>query len=226
MDCLRITLCEANECVSGPKFSSEFRRDFEELLRWRRDVRHFCTDPVEDQLVQELLRRAMMSPSVGYSQPWRWVLVEDLERRRLVAECFERANTAAQATYLDERREQYGRLKLAGLREAPVHLAVFAEEGTTTGSGLGRGTMPETLVWSVVMAIHSFWLAARSEGLGVGWVSILDPDAIGPILDTPPDWRFVAYLCLGWPEEAHEDPLLERSGWESRLQQKDLVLIR
>ncbi len=168
----------------------------------------------------------MMAPSVGYSQPWRWVLVDDLERRQLVIECFEEANKKATDSYQQQQREAYGKLKLAGLRDAPVHLAVFAEEETKTGSGLGRQSMPETLVWSVVMAIHSFWLAARSEGLGVGWVSILDPDAMGSILDTPQNWRFVAYLCIGWPEETHEDPLLERSGWEIRSRQEDLVFTR
>jgi 5,6-dimethylbenzimidazole synthase len=102
------------------------------------------------------------------------------------------------------------------LSQAPVHLAVCADETTAQGHGLGRKTMPETLRYSVVAAIQILWLAARAEGLGVGWVSILDPEAACATLDLPQGWSFVAYLCLGWPEEEHDDPELERHGWEQR----------
>jgi 5,6-dimethylbenzimidazole synthase len=97
-----------------------------------------------------------------------------------------------------------------------VHLAVCADETTGQGHGLGRQTMPETIRYSVVAAIQTLWLAARAEGLGVGWVSILDPEAARAMLDLPAGWTFVAYLCLGWPEEEHDDPELERHGWEQR----------
>jgi 5,6-dimethylbenzimidazole synthase len=97
-----------------------------------------------------------------------------------------------------------------------VHLAVCADEATGQGHGLGRQTMPETIRYSVVAAIQTLWLAARAEGLGVGWVSILDPEAVRVTLDLPAGWAFVAYLCLGWPEEEHDDPELERRGWEQR----------
>jgi len=107
-------------------------------------------------------------------------------------------------------------LKLEGLSQAPVHLAVCADEATAQGAGLGRQTMPETIRYSVVAAIQTLWLAARAEGLGVGWVSILDPAEIKRTLDLPADWSFIAYLCLGWPEEEHADPELERHGWEQR----------
>ena len=107
-------------------------------------------------------------------------------------------------------------MKLEGLEQAPVHLAVCADEATAQGAGLGRRTMPETIRYSVVAAIQTLWLAARAEGLGVGWVSILDPEAARATLDLPEDWSFVAYLCLGWPEADNDVPELEREGWERR----------
>jgi len=117
--------------------------------------------------------------------------------------------------YTDERQEQYVRLKLAGLREAPAHLAVFVDMATQRGSGLGRRTMPEMLAYSVVMAVHTLWLTARARGVGVGWVSILEPLAIARILDVPETWSLVAYLCVGYPEEDHLDRELARAGWET-----------
>jgi len=117
-------------------------------------------------------------------------------------------------------------LKLEGLSQAPVHLAVCADETTGQGHGLGRQTMPETIRYSVVAAIQTLWLAARAEGLGVGWVSILDPDAARAVLDLPEGWTFVAYLCLGWPEEEHDDPELERHGWEQRSCETSATLLK
>jgi 5,6-dimethylbenzimidazole synthase len=200
-----------------PRFDSAFREQFATLVRWRRDVRRFRHDPVEPQLIERLLALAVCAPSVGLSQPWRFVLVETPERREAISENFATANQAALKGYAGERQARYARLKLAGIAQAPVHLAVCADEATATGHGLGRQTMPETLRYSVVTAIQTLWLAARSEGLGVGWVSILDPAAVYTTLDLPSHWTFIAYLCIGWPEEEHDDPELERHGWEMRM---------
>ena len=106
--------------------------------------------------------------------------------------------------------------ELAGLREAPVHLAVFCDEATEQGFGLGARTMPETRRYSAVCALHTFWLAARAYGLGVGWVSILDPTRLAETLEVPPEWSFVGYLCVGWPQEEQLTPELERAGWQAR----------
>jgi 5,6-dimethylbenzimidazole synthase len=200
-----------------PHFDAAFRERFAELVRWRRDVRRFRSDPVPFELIEQLLLLATYAPSVGLSQPWRFVLVETAARRAAIAANFELANRAALDGYQGERRLAYAKLKLAGLGQAPVHLAVCADEATDVGHGLGRQTMPETLRYSVVTAVQILWLAARAEGLGVGWVSILDPDAACRTLELPRDWSLVAYLCIGWPEEEHDDPELERHGWQERL---------
>ncbi len=199
-----------------PRFDAAFKAQFAELVRWRRDVRRFRADPVEAHLIEKLLALASCAPSVGLSQPWRFVLVQSPERRQAVRDNFSKANKAALDGYAGERQACYARLKLEGLAQAPVHLAVCADETTAQGHGLGRQTMPETIRYSVVAAIQTLWLAARAEGLGLGWVSILDPEAVRAILDLPQHWTLVAYLCLGWPEEEHDDPELERHGWEQR----------
>ncbi|MDP2332262.1 MAG: 5,6-dimethylbenzimidazole synthase, partial [Reyranella sp.] len=125
-----------------------------------------------------------------------------------------------------EKQAIYAGLKLAGLKEAPVHLAVFSDDSTHTGSGLGQQTMPETLHYSVVAAIQTLWLAARADGIGMGWVSILDPVAVTRVLDVPAGWSLVAYLCLGVPAEEHLDPELERHHWESRTNAEAVTFTR
>lgn len=198
-------------------FDAEFRQTLASLFAWRRDVRRFRTDPVDEALLRRCLDLACFSPSVGNSQPWRFVRVADPARRAAVIASFERCNAAAAEAYGAAQREAYVRLKLAGLREAPVHLAVFCDEATATGHGLGRATMPEMLRYSVVTAVQTFWLAARAHGLGVGWVSILEPGTVCETLEVPCAWSLVAYLCVGFPEEEHEDPELVRHGWQQRL---------
>ena len=215
--------------TSGPSprhFDREFRQSFRELILWRRDVRRFRRDPVDAGLIHQLLELASHAPSVGYCQPWRFVLVESTERRGQVKSSFARANTQALENYYGEKRAQYARLKLEGLENAPVHLAVFADEAAEEGSGLGRHTMPETLRYSVVAAVQTLWLAARAEGLGLGWISILEPDIIHRVLDVPQTWTLVAYLCIGWPVEEHLDPELDRHRWQQRLDVTRLIFKR
>ncbi len=142
--------------------------------------------------------------------------VDDKARRASIRTNFEAANRDALSAYANERATLYARLKLAGLNDAPIHLAVFCDEGTEDGHGLGARTMPETRRYSAVCALHTFWLAARARGLGVGWVSILDPSAIAETLDVPRAWTFIAYLCVGFPREDHLIPELERAGWQRR----------
>ncbi|MDH4981922.1 5,6-dimethylbenzimidazole synthase [Hyphomicrobium sp. D-2] len=209
-----------------PQFDDAFRARLRELVFWRRDVRRFRPEPIDDALLSELIALASRAPSVGYSQPWRFVLVECPKRRAQVRASFERANADALASYGEDRRGLYARLKLEGLDVAPVHLAVFADEATDAGAGLGSRTMPETMRYSVVGAVQTLWLAARAHGLGVGWISILEPDVVSAALDVPATWRLVAYLCIGWPAEEHLDPELERSGWQDRVDVSGLIVKR
>lgn len=190
-----------------------------DILRWRRDVRHFRRDPVPEETIARLAAVMELSPSVGNSRPWRVLRVCDPALREAVAANFERANCAAACAYDDEARNEYMRLKLAGLREAPEHLAVFTEIDPAEGRGLGRRTMPETLAFSTAMAINTLWLAARAENLGLGWVSILEPREVEQLLDVPPSWRLTAYLCLGQPAFEDDTPLLHRVGWQENVAQ-------
>lgn len=209
-----------------PVFDDAFRRSLADLLAWRRDVRRFRTDPVPDTLIDTLLDMVQLAPSVGNSQPWRWVKVDDESRRYEIRQNFERCNRDALNAQPDDRRANYKRLKLEGLKTAPIQIAVFCDVATPQGHELGRATMPQALEYSVVGAIATFWLAARAHGLGVGWVSILDPDTISATLDVDPAWRFIAWLCIGWPEEEHLDPELQRHGWQDRTQAGRIVLLR
>lgn len=197
-------------------FDEAFRQKLHELFVWRRDVRRFRRDPLPEGTVERLIETVCLSPSVGLSQPWRFVIVEDASRRRAVIENFRACNAEALASYSGERASQYATLKLAGLEEAPSHLAVFAEKECEMGHRLGRMTMPEMIEYSVVAGVCSLWLAARAEGIGLGWVSILNPVRISEILDVPASWKFIGYLCLGYPQSEDDRPDLERAKWEHR----------
>ena len=200
----------------APVFDGAFRARLLELFRWRRDVRRFRPEPIPAALLEELLEAACLAPSVGLSQPWRFVTIEEPARRAAVRASFEACNAEALAQQHASRAALYGRLKLAGLDEAPCHLAVFADPDPEQGQGLGRRTMPETVAYSAVMAVHTLWLAARAAGLGLGWVSILDPAAVAAALDVPMEWTLIGYFCLGYPRVDSDTPELECAGWERR----------
>ncbi|WP_439494506.1 5,6-dimethylbenzimidazole synthase [Bosea sp. (in: a-proteobacteria)] len=197
-----------------PRFDEAFAAQFAELLAWRRDVRRFRRDALPDGLVERLLAQAELSPSVGHSQPWRWVRVTDAAQREAARTSFQRCNAEALADFEGERARLYATLKLEGMREAPEQIAVFCDHGTAQGHGLGRKTMPEMLDYSVVAAITQFWLAARVQGVGVGWVSILEPEIVREALGVPHEWKLIAWLCVGWPEAQSEVPELVKAGWE------------
>ena len=207
-------------------FDDDFRRQLHELFVWRRDVRRFRSDPLPDGTLERLIEVACLSPSVGLSQPWRFVVVNGAARRSAVIDDFKACNADALRSYSGERAARYATLKLSGLEEAPGHLAVFAETASETGHGLGRATMPETAAYSVVAAISCMWLAARAEGIGLGWVSILSPARVREILDVPASWKFIAYLCVGYPQAESDRPELEQAEWEFRRAAAEFTLRR
>jgi 5,6-dimethylbenzimidazole synthase len=199
-----------------PSFDAAFQAKLATLIAWRRDVRRFADRPVPPALIEELLDLVQLSASVGNSQPWRWVQVDSPAKRAEIRANFFASNATACQAQSEERAGVYATLKLEGIDKAPFQFAVFCDEATQQGFGVGRHSMPEMLDYSTVVMITTFWLAARAVGLGVGWVSILDPKEVSRLLDTPPSWKLIAYLCVGWPEEEHIDPELERHGWQPR----------
>ncbi len=210
----------------APLFDENFRKLLTQLFIWRRDVRRFKRDELPQELLTDLLHTACLAPSVGLSEPWRFVIVRSPTIQEQVRNEFARANEAALGGYEGIQAEQYAKLKLSGLEQAPVHLAVFTDRSTIQGHGLGRQTMPETLDYSVVMAVHTLWLAARAHRVGVGWVSIFDPVRVTALLEVPPSWSLAAYLCMGFPEEEFDVPELQRVNWEHRAKRGECIFSR
>lgn len=201
----------------APRFDTAFQEQLDALFAWRRDVRHFRTDPLDEAEIAHLLETAHRAPSVGNSQPWRFVRIRTPALRETLAAHVDAESARAGARYAeDTRRAAYHALKLHGLREAPEIIAVFNDDATPAGHGLGAATMPEMRAYSTVLAIHTLWLAARARGLALGWVSIVDPDHIKALLEVSPAWRLIALLCIGYPEVPSDTPELETRGWQAR----------
>ncbi|CAI3944159.1 Nitroreductase (NfnB) (PDB:1F5V) [Commensalibacter communis] len=209
-----------------PQFSDDFIQELEQLFSWRRDVRHFQSKPVDNHILDQLLYVASLAPSVGLSQPWRYIKVETPALREQIYSLFQEYNQQAAQEYASEQQQIYSNLKLSGLNDAPHHIAVFSEINPAQGKGLGRQTMPETTNYSTVMSIFSFWLAARAYGIGVGWVSILPPSKVKSILTVPEDWNFIAYLCVGYPQFQNITPELEEKGWEKRNPERQQWIVK
>ncbi len=194
------------------------------VIRARRDIRHFSGQPVPEETLIRILEAAHHAPSVGFMQPWNFIMINSKKIRQKIKDSFEETN-ADQLRQLseDERKELYSRLKLEGIMEAPVNMAVTCDRNRDAPFVLGRGPMPETDLFSTCLAIQNMWLAARAEGIGIGWVSILDRTRVEEILGLPSGVRLVAYLCVGYPVEFRKRPMLEELGWKSREQLKSLV---
>lgn len=203
----------------------EFERDaIYRAIATRRDVRRgFIDRPLSQDLMHRLLAAAHCAPSVGLMQPSRFVLIRDRRVRQAVHEAFLQANELATASYSGTRRDQYAGLKLEGILEAPQNLCILSDAQSERGHNLGRHTTPETAIYSTVCAVQNLWLAARAEGVGVGWVSILDPERLRAILRIPPRIVPVAYLCLGYVDHFATEPELERFGWETRIPLEEVV---
>lgn len=207
----------ANQEERLHRFSKEERRGLYRAIYDRRDVRsHFTSEPIAEDVLARLLNAAHHAPSVGFMQPWNFIIIQDREVRQGIHKLFDSANRAAAEIYEGARRSVYDGLKLAGILDAPINLCVTCDLATLRGSGLGRQTMPETALYSTVCAVENLWLAARAEGVGVGWVSILDVDQLRAALGIPEAVMPVAYLCLGYVTEFGVQPDLELKGWEQR----------
>jgi 5,6-dimethylbenzimidazole synthase len=203
----------ADTAFSEPERTAVYR-----AIAARRDVRRgFVDRPLPDELLQRLLAAAHSAPSVGLMQPSRFIVIRNLGIRRAVHNIFQEANAKAAEMYVGKQGEQYAALKLEGILEAPQNLCVVCDTENERGHRLGRHTMPETAAYSTVCAVQNLWLAARAEGVGVGWVSILDPVRLRTLLHIPEHILPVAYLCLGYVDRFASEPELERAGWEKRV---------
>jgi 5,6-dimethylbenzimidazole synthase len=208
---------------TGP-FSCEEREAVYRAIFGRRDVRKdFLPDPVPEDTLRRILLAAHHAGSVGYMQPWDFLIIQHVETKQAVKNLFDQANHAAALSYHGEQAGLYHGLKLEGIQEAPVNICVTCTRDRGGPSVLGRATVPETDVYSTCCAIQNLWLAARTEGIGVGWVSILDYEALKQLLGIPPSVWIIAYLCAGYVKDFSDQPDLERAGWRKRIPLGQLV---
>jgi 5,6-dimethylbenzimidazole synthase len=205
-------------------FSDDERRGVYRAIYERRDVRtRFIATALPDPVLARILDAAHHAPSVGFMQPWEFIVITDDLVRREVRQQFDEANARAAAAYAGDRRALYDRLKLEAIVDSAVNLCVTCDPTVARGHGLGRQTMPETALYSAVCAIQNCWLASRAEGVGVGWVSIVEAGALRRILAIPDHVVIVGYLCLGYVSGFDAEPELAAKGWEHRLPLADVM---
>lgn len=205
-------------------FSAAEREALYRLIRSRRDVRQFVSDPIPTDVVRRILGAAHYAPSVGFMQPWNFILIHSLQVRTLIKRIFEEINGAEAAKVPEQDRQQlYRSLKLEGILEAPLNIAVTCDRRRGMPFVLGRTPVPDTDIYSTCLAIQNMWLAACAEGVGIGWVSILDYRRIEQLLKIPCGVQLIAYLCVGFPREFRDRPMLEEVGWRPRLNLDTLI---
>jgi len=205
------------------EFSAADREVFYRVIERRRDVRAFRPDPIPSETLYRILGAAHHAPSVGLMQPWNFIVIQEADTKARIKEIFREENEKAAAHYSGPRANLYRSLKLEGIQEAPVNLCVTADRTRAGPNVLGRNTILDTDLYSTCCAIENLWLAARVEGIGVGWVSILSHDGLRRVLAIPDHIVVVAYLCLGYAQEFFDEPELQRRRWASRVPLGQLV---
>ncbi|GAC1501758.1 MAG: hypothetical protein NVS2B12_10400 [Ktedonobacteraceae bacterium] len=220
---------EATEATKGADrslqsaFPAPWREGVYQAIYQRRDVRNFRPDPVPADVLARILDAAHHAPSVGFMQPWTFIVLSDRETRLRVHDLYERERAAAAQFFDEPRRSQYLSFKLEGILDAPLNVCITCDPTRAGATVLGRNSMPETDLYSTCCAIENLWLAARAEGVGVGWVSILKLAQLRAILGIPPHIIPVAYLCLGYPTRFLAQPELEKAGWRNRQPLGELI---
>jgi 5,6-dimethylbenzimidazole synthase len=205
-------------------FTEEEKKGFYKAIYSRRDVRsHFISKPIEDDILSKILHAAHHAPSVGFSQPWNFILVKDIKTKNKIKESFEAEKNRSAQLVEEPKRSKYISFKLEGILESPVNICVTYDPTKFGPFVIGRSSIPEAGLYSVCCAIQNLWLSARTEGIGLGWVSILSNDTLKEVLELPEHVIPVAYLCLGYVDEFAEKPDLEIAGWLPRLDLKDVV---
>lgn len=215
---------DAKSLLPAEALSDDERRGLYKAILTRRDVRgEFLADPIPDEVLSRLLVAAHHAPSVGFMQPWSFLLLRDRELRGRVHDAFRKADAEAAAMFPEDKRQAYRALKLEGILDAPLNIVVTCDRRRAGPVVIGRTHIPEMDLYSSVCAVQNLWLAARAEGLGVGWVSIFDAETVQAVLGIPKDIVLVAYLCVGKVKGYHPRPELECAGWRPRLPLAELV---
>jgi len=205
-------------------FSKEEKDGLYKAIFSRRDVRsHFTSKSIDEEILTRILKAAHHAPSVGFSQPWNFILIKDEDTKKKIKESFERERELSSDMVKEPRKSKYLSFKLEGILDSPVNLCVTYDPSKFGPFVIGRTSIPDTGIYSVCCAVQNLWLAARTEGIGVGWVSILSNDVLKNVLNLPDYVTPIAYLCLGYVEKFAEKPDLEEAGWLPRLNLKDVV---
>jgi len=205
-------------------FSEDEKNGFYKAVFSRRDVRsHFTSEPIDDKILSKILNAAHHAPSVGFSQPWNFILIKDTETRKKIKDSFDGERKHSSNLVAEPKRSKYLSLKLEGILDSAVNICVTYDPSKFGPFVIGRTSIPETGIYSVCCAIQNLWLAARTEGIGLGWVSILSNDDLKKILGIPEHIIPIAFLCLGHVSEFAQKPDLETVGWLPRLDLKDVV---
>jgi len=215
---------KTSELAAAQPFTTSERDAVYKAIFTRRDVRdQFIPEPIPNDVLRRLLEAAHHAPSVGFMQPWNFITIRDQSIRDRIADAFGRANDEAAAMFSGERQSTYKSLKLEGIRKAPLNICVTCDRNRGGDVVLGRTHNSSMDLYSTVCAVQNLWLAARAEGIGMGWVSIFHDADLKSILGIPERIEIVAYLCLGYVDELYERPELEVKGWNKRLSLDDLI---
>jgi len=205
-------------------FSEQERESFYKAIYSRRDVRsNFTSEPIDTQVLMRILEAAHHAPSVGFSQPWNFILVRNLETRKKIKESFEKEKARSSNLIEEPRRSKYLSYKLEGILDSSINVCVTYDPTKSGSFVIGRTSIPDTVLFSVCCAVQNMWLAARTEGIGVGWVSILSNETLRDALQIPDHVVPVAYLCLGHVSKFETKPDLETNGWLPRLKLDDVI---
>jgi 5,6-dimethylbenzimidazole synthase len=216
-----------SDCAPSPArvFSADEKQALYDVIFARRDVRNeFRPETIEDDTLTRILRAAHAAPSVGLSQPWNFILIKDAERRAQIKQAFLRANAEAQEMFEGDKRTAYGTLKLEGIEKAPLNICVTCDRTRGGEIVLGRTHNRDMDLYSTVCAVQNLWLAARAEGVGVGWVSIFNESDLKQILCLPEHVAIVAYLCVGYVSELFERPELAERQWATVASYQDVIM--
>ena len=206
------------------EFTDEEKKGFYKVIYSRRDVRsHFTSRSIKDDVLSRILNAAHHAPSVGFSQPWNFILIKDISTKKKIKDSFEEEKNRSSKLVEEPKRTKYLSFKLEGILESPINLCVTYDPSKFGPFVIGRSSIPEAGLYSVCCAIQNLWLAARTEGVGLGWVSILSNDTLKEVLELPEHVVPIAYLCLGYVDDFAQKPDLETAGWLPRLDLKDVV---